>query len=188
MKDATCHVQETKPKTPEDRRCCCPCSICWGPRCLWHHGWHHGVAVTLIRLPEAKESILFDKCQVLERARRINFFSFLRELITWCLKCVERIVEETSGEEETRPSKPSKRKRNNVELENAPSSIKYVHQPFLCAECVWGTRLLTHLISFDLHETGWHYQLHFVNEEADFQRDEMIYLWSPWGGHNQKPR
>ena len=41
------------------------------------------MAVTLIRPPEAKEAILFDECQILERAGRVNFLSFLGELITY---------------------------------------------------------------------------------------------------------
>ena len=37
----------------------------------------------LIWPPKAKEAILSDECQILERAGRVNFLSFLEELITY---------------------------------------------------------------------------------------------------------
>lgn len=37
-------------------------------------------------------------------------------------KCVEGILEETSGKKELSPTKPPKRIRDTGELENAPSS------------------------------------------------------------------
>lgn len=72
-------------------------------------------------------------------------------------KCVEGILEETSGKKESSPTKPPKRIRDKGELENAPSSIKNVHQWFLCADCVWGSKLLTHYVSFDPREPRWHF-------------------------------
>ena len=69
-------------------------------------------------------------------SKKNQLFLFPQGTDNLVYKCVERILEEASGKEETRPSKPSERIRNKVELKNAPSSIKYVHQQFLCAECV----------------------------------------------------
>lgn len=51
-------------------------------------------------------------------------------------KCVDRILEETLGREELGTQKPSKRTSNGVELENAHSSIKYVHQQQASISCV----------------------------------------------------
>lgn len=78
-------------------------------------------------------------------------------------KCVEGILEETSGKKESSPTKPPKRIRDKGELKNAPSSIKNVHQWFLCADCAWGSKLLTYYVSFDPCEP----RRHFVDERWD---------------------
>lgn len=51
-------------------------------------------------------------------------------------KCVERILEETWGKEESGTSRRSKRTRNVDELENALPSIKYVHWQQTSISCL----------------------------------------------------